>query len=89
VAQQTLDSARDCTVDCEGEVRFEAVAGKPAEVLARMARDRGAELIVVGSRGLGALRAAIGSVTLRLLHLAPCPVMVVPERHGDASEPAQ
>jgi nucleotide-binding universal stress UspA family protein len=57
--------------------------GKPAGVLAELADERGAELIVVGSRGRGAWRsAALGSVSAELIRLAPCPVMIVPERAG-------
>ena len=53
--------------------------GEPAESLARVARDHDAELLVVGSRGLGELRTALlGSVSTELLRTAPCPVVVVP-----------
>lgn len=82
VANEVLDSAREVAGD-EGTIRYEAIEGKPAEVLARKARDLDAQAIVVGSRGLGAFRAALGSVTLRLLHQAPCPVIVVPSRNDE------
>jgi nucleotide-binding universal stress UspA family protein len=84
VAQEVLDSARDCARHCGGEVRFELASGRPAEVLSEMARERDAQFIVVGSRGpAGPLRAAIGSVTNRLLHRAGRPVLVVPEPKSD------
>ena len=38
----------------------------------------------MGSRGLGRVRAAVGSAVLDLLHDAPCPVLVVPA--GSESE---
>jgi nucleotide-binding universal stress UspA family protein len=61
----------------EREVRL----GEPAVVLAQIAADCGAELIVVGSRGRGAWRSAVlGSVSSDVARLAPCPVMIVPER---------
>jgi nucleotide-binding universal stress UspA family protein len=61
----------------EREVRL----GQPAVVLAEVAVDCDAELIVVGSRGRGAWRTAIlGSVSMEVAHRAPCPVMIVPER---------
>jgi nucleotide-binding universal stress UspA family protein len=53
--------------------------GIPAERLAELADDEGADLIVVGSRGRGAFKAAfLGSVSNSLIGIARCPVVVVP-----------
>jgi nucleotide-binding universal stress UspA family protein len=53
--------------------------GLPAERLAEIADDEDAELIVVGSRGRGAFKAAfLGSVSASLIGVARCPVLVVP-----------
>jgi nucleotide-binding universal stress UspA family protein len=50
-----------------------------ADGLRRIAQDRDAELLVVGSRGRGTLRAALlGSTSHALATDAPCPVVVVP-----------
>jgi nucleotide-binding universal stress UspA family protein len=55
------------------------VMGVPAERLAELADDEDAELIVVGSRGRGAFKAAfLGSVSNSLVGVARCPVQVVP-----------
>lgn len=55
------------------------VIGNPAERLAELADDEGAELIVVGSRGRGAFKAAfLGSVSNSLVGVARCPVLIVP-----------
>lgn len=52
--------------------------GAPARALAEACED-GAELLVVGSRGYGpVMRVLLGSVSTQLIHLAPCPVLVVP-----------
>jgi nucleotide-binding universal stress UspA family protein len=64
--------------------------GHPAEKLAELADEEGAELVVVGSRGRGALRAAfLGSVSYNLVGVARCPVLIVPpgasEDHGDSA----
>lgn len=77
-AAKVLESAREIASECEADVQLEPIAERPAQALARVASREGADLIVVGSRGAGAVRAALGSVTLRLLHLAGCPVLVVP-----------
>lgn len=50
--------------------------GNPGQVLLEAAE--GADLLVVGNRGHGGLTdALIGSVSVRCLHHAPCPVLVV------------
>jgi nucleotide-binding universal stress UspA family protein len=46
-----------------------------------LAEEEGADLIVMGSRGLGGIRRALmGSVSDSEVHHAHCPVLVV--RHG-------
>jgi nucleotide-binding universal stress UspA family protein len=53
--------------------------GLPAERLAEIADDENAELVVVGSRGRGAFKAAfLGSVSTSLVGIARCPVLIVP-----------
>jgi nucleotide-binding universal stress UspA family protein len=50
--------------------------GNPAQVLLSAAKD--ADLLVVGNRGHGAfVDALIGSVSVRCLHHATCPVVIV------------
>jgi nucleotide-binding universal stress UspA family protein len=56
-----------------------ALSGDAAGAIAEVAREHKADVIVVGTRGRGPLVGALlGSVTQRLLHLAPCPVLAVP-----------
>ena len=55
----------------------EIVCGKPAEEILRAARERDAELIVVGSRGRGAVTGLLGSVSTAVVHGADRPVLVV------------
>ena len=50
-----------------------------AHMVAEVARQAGADLIVVGTRGRTALAGLlVGAVTQRLLHIAPCAVLAVP-----------
>jgi len=59
-----------------------------ADVVAAIAAERDVDLIVCGTRGLGALgRFLLGSFTQRLLHVAPCAVLAVPDRGPVAKEP--
>jgi nucleotide-binding universal stress UspA family protein len=55
------------------------VGPQPAHEIANVATDVGADLIVIGTRGHSPIVGLLlGSVALRLLHVAPCPVVAVP-----------
>jgi nucleotide-binding universal stress UspA family protein len=65
----------------------EVIGGHPARAIADVADARHADEIVIGSRGFGRARALLGSVAHELIHLAACPVTVIPERAvADESE---
>jgi nucleotide-binding universal stress UspA family protein len=52
--------------------------GNPADVIVQEAEESGADLIVVGTRGLNAAqRVFLGSVSTNVVHHAPCDVLVV------------
>ena len=52
--------------------------GNPADVIVQEAEESGADLIVVGTRGLNAARRLVmGSVSTNVVHHAPCDVLVV------------
>jgi nucleotide-binding universal stress UspA family protein len=53
--------------------------GKPAFTICDVADELGANLIIMGCRGLGLTdEGATDSVTNRVINLSPCPVLVVP-----------
>jgi nucleotide-binding universal stress UspA family protein len=53
--------------------------GKPAFTICDVADEVGADLIIMGCRGLGLTdEGATDSVTTRVINLSPCPVLVVP-----------
>lgn len=65
--------------DVSGAQAEVALDASVADGLRRIAAERDAELLIVGSRGHGAVRAALlGSTSHALAGDAPCPVVVVP-----------
>jgi nucleotide-binding universal stress UspA family protein len=60
------------------EVQTHPVEGNPAEGILNVAEQTGADLIVVGNKGMtGARRFVLGSVPNNVSHHAPCSVLVV------------
>lgn len=59
-------------------IETDIVEGPPIDALIRTAAARDAAEIVVGARGLGRFKAALGSVSHSLLHEADRPVVIVP-----------
>lgn len=80
--QVALRSKVHDLVDAGIDAEFRVVHGTnrdPADLIADAAKDAGADLIVVGTRGHGRVAGMLlGSVTQRLLHVAPCPLLAVP-----------
>jgi nucleotide-binding universal stress UspA family protein len=74
----TLERAR---AEAEGlgvDVAYATREGDAAEAIIRLADDRNADLVVVGSRGLGRIRGALlGSVSQKVVRKAGRPVLVV------------
>lgn len=53
--------------------------GQPAFVICDVADEIGADLIVMGCRGVGLIEEIqTESVTTRVINLSPCPVLIVP-----------
>jgi nucleotide-binding universal stress UspA family protein len=66
-------------------VEIRIAQGQPAAVLVAQAGP--ADVLVVGSRGLGGFRELLlGSVSQACVHHAPCPVIVVPDPARRAGE---
>jgi len=59
------------------EPEVHPAAGAPAEAVVRVAEQCGADLIVVGNKGLRGVRRVLGSIPNSIVHEAPCSVLVV------------
>jgi nucleotide-binding universal stress UspA family protein len=66
-------------LEVEGiETETSLSSGFPSEAIAQLAQQIGADLIVMGTRGMTGLKhVMLGSVAERTVRLAPCPVLTV------------
>ncbi len=78
-AEDVLRRAVELATGLGVEAEALSVEGHPATMLVEQAQ--GATLLVVGSRGHGtAASLLLGSVSRRLAHEAPCPLVIVPSK---------
>ncbi|MBK1786046.1 universal stress protein [Prauserella cavernicola] len=78
-AEDTLQSARDRAVRAGAEkIETTAVRGEPADVLGSVVKDRSADLLVVGNRGLNTLAGRLlGSVPSEVARKSGVDVLIV------------
>jgi nucleotide-binding universal stress UspA family protein len=84
--QGQVDELKAVGVEAELRVIVTTYASGPANDIASVAKEVGADLIAVGTRGQGLISGLLlGSVTQRLLQIAPCPILAAPmdETVGD------
>lgn len=73
-----LDKARAVLDVLDVEAEYYDVKDDPTDAILDVVDRVGADLVVVGSRGEGTMKRAIhGSVSTKVLHHAPCSVLVV------------
>jgi nucleotide-binding universal stress UspA family protein len=79
-ARAALVRAREHAKACGvTDLKTRAEIGDPAQRILEVATQERADAIVAGKRGRGPLAALLlGSVSQKLVSLAPCPVIVVP-----------
>lgn len=73
LAARAREDAEAAGVDIEVEVR----PGHAAELIVRVAEERGVDLVVLGHKGHFLQDYLLGSTADRVAHHAPCPVMIV------------
>jgi nucleotide-binding universal stress UspA family protein len=77
-----LERMRDAAGASEAEAHL--MSGRADEEIVVLAEQMGADLVVMGSRGLGGVRRAlIGSVSDSVARHAHCPVLVVRKERSD------
>jgi len=75
VAEKAGDKAR---TDGVGTVSHQAVAGEPAEVLLQVTTEQGADLLVVGSKGMqSTARFLLGPIANKVSRKVPCDLLIV------------
>src|SRR2546426_8698870 len=75
---QALSDAADIAREAGVEVNTHARQGDPADAILDVAEERGADLIIVGNKGMtGAKRFLLGSVPNKISHHTPCGVYIV------------
>lgn len=78
--QKVGAKAKGKNINCETILRWER---SPHAAILKEAKDRGADLIVLGSHGkTGLMKLILGSVAQKVIGYARCPVMVVPSEHN-------
>ena len=76
--QTLLDQALQELSRTRLDVREKLQEGPEAESILNVAKNCQADLIVMGTRGLGTLKGLlVGSVSRKVIHHSSCPVMVV------------
>ncbi len=87
-AQRLLDEQTESIQAAGGTVAgSHLLLGRPAEQIIDLSEEIGAGVVVVGSRGMGALRRSVlGSVSESVVRYAHCPVFVV--RADEGTRPA-
>ena len=76
--QAALEEARTLLAESGIQARSATPVGDAAAEIVRVAEESGADLVVLGARGLNPVkRLVLGSVSTKVLHEAPCDVLVV------------
>jgi nucleotide-binding universal stress UspA family protein len=89
-AEETMEQAVEAHPGLKGiDWERELIGGPAARAIADVAEVRRADEIILGTRGFGRVRALPGSVAHELIHLAPCPVTVIPERMVETESKAE
>jgi nucleotide-binding universal stress UspA family protein len=74
ILRRSEETAKRLGIDAETRL----VSGHPSGEIAKVANEEGFDLLIVGNRGLGTVKAfLLGSVSEKLSRIAKCPVLIV------------
>lgn len=78
-SQEVFSHSLEVAKNSSHSIRTVLRTGDPGREICKFAQESAVDVIVMGYRGLGAVKRAIfGSVSTHVLHEAPCPITVVP-----------
>lgn len=87
---ESVEYLQKAALECgnvSGTVDVAVLAGEPAEVILQQVDERGADLLVMRTRGRGGLsRAVLGSVTESIVERSPRPVLLLPPQARPATQ---
>lgn len=76
--EEIIQDARLRLEPTDIEFEIDLLEGPAADAIVAAAEARRADLVVMGTRGMGSFKGLLfGSVSTRVTHYAPCPVLVV------------
>ena len=77
LVEEVVSAFRERGVEAHGELR-RITAGRTPEQIIDVAKDSGADLIVMGTRGMSEWKSLVlGGVANKVVQHAPCPVLLV------------
>ncbi|MCH7553443.1 MAG: universal stress protein [Chloroflexi bacterium] len=78
LAMEYLEPLRDRLSQAGIRAEATVVFGAPADAIARAATEAGADLVIMSTHGAGSTgRYALGSIAVKVLQVAPCPVTMI------------
>lgn len=75
--QRIQDEVSKIAEGHDGQIEVCATQGKPAKTIVEYAKEKDCDLIVMGCRGVNAMRGMLGSVSNAVLREAHVPVLIV------------
>lgn len=77
-ARKILEECKNDATKNRLQIKTIIKIGDPAKIITEIANSKNYDLIIMGNRGMSAFKELLlGSVSLKVMHHARCPVMIV------------